>query len=41
MMQMGAGLLLSGSETTVVHPVELLAASYAATSASTSRTTPS
>lgn len=29
MMQIGAGLLLSGSETTVVHPVELLAAAYA------------
>lgn len=28
LMQIGAGLLLSGSEVTVVHPVELLAASY-------------
>ncbi|HEY0931421.1 MAG TPA: heterodisulfide reductase-related iron-sulfur binding cluster [Gemmatimonas sp.] len=28
MMQLGAGLLLSGSDTTVVHPIELLAASY-------------
>jgi len=29
MMQLGAGLLLSGSNIAVVHPVELLAASYA------------
>lgn len=28
LMQMGAGLMLSGSNTTVVHPVELLAAGY-------------
>ncbi|WP_337169268.1 heterodisulfide reductase-related iron-sulfur binding cluster [Gemmatimonas aurantiaca] len=33
MMQIGAGLLLSGSETTVVHPVELLAAAYTNSSA--------
>ena len=29
LMQIGAGLVLSGSDVTVVHPVELLAASYA------------
>jgi glycolate oxidase iron-sulfur subunit len=28
MMQLGAGLMLAKSTTTVVHPVELLAASY-------------
>jgi glycolate oxidase iron-sulfur subunit len=33
MMQIGAGLLLAGSSTRVVHPVELLAASYASTDA--------
>jgi glycolate oxidase iron-sulfur subunit len=30
MMQLGAGLMLAGSDATVVHPVELLAASYIA-----------
>jgi glycolate oxidase iron-sulfur subunit len=30
MMQIGAGLMLSGSEARVVHPVELLDASYGA-----------
>lgn len=31
MMQLGAGLLLAGSKVTVVHPMELLAASYSPT----------
>lgn len=33
LMQMGAGLMLAGQELNVLHPVELLAASYPATSA--------